>query len=552
MDGQDFVQDGPKYNMKLMNDERWSKFSSIVEKMIINSSFLNRQESYEKNFNTLNKMWSTLKNIMTEAANQSIPKLRQKKKQQLIKASVATNFKIAKSINKIYKFIKGERAKSIKSLKNNELISREKRKLSFLNYSVNKIFDKNMRREELLEALKAESNTHQNIARAEKKRDSLQRIQKAIERRWEDLKDNPKRMINSVLDRPRKSIVMDRLIEETSDGNTHIVTEGETIKTIVKDHFHDWTRKRDTNRILLAKWKKFYTPISSVNHEWYHELGREVDIEELRETISTLPNKKAPGQSNLQYEWFKHLPTVGIEVLRKIINDAIFLNNIPTEWKRGFIYPIPKTADWGNNLGITRPITLLEAGRKIFMKLMNNKLSHIFSAKEILSKHNYAGLPGDDTQGPIHIINNIMEDARANKRELWLMFQDMSKAFDSVNSDCLVLALRRIKTPEWFIHLMKNLLNNRENIVLTIHGNTDSYKVEDGLDQGDIISPLMWRIFYDPLISRIAKSGLGYTMNECWTNDLCLKTQANINLEVAVAAYVDDTNWFAPDRSSME
>jgi len=99
---------------------------------------------------------------------------------------------------------------------------------------------------------------------------------------------------------------------------------------------------------------------------------------------------------------------------------------------------------------------------------------------------------------------------------------------------------------------MKNLLNNRENIVLTVHGNTNPYKVEDGLDQGDIISPLMWRIFYDPLISRISKSGLGYTMNERWTNDLCLKTQANINLEVAVAAYVDDTNWFAPDRSSME
>ncbi|RHZ74336.1 hypothetical protein Glove_226g47 [Diversispora epigaea] len=350
-----------------------------------------------------------------------------------------------------------ERAISLKSLKSNDLIGREERKLSFLNYSIKKIFNENTSREELLEALRLESITHQNIARAEKKRDSLQRIQKAIERRWEDLKDNPKRMINSVLDRPRKSIIMDRLIEESVDGNTHIVTEGEAIKTIVKDYFHNWTRKRDTNRALLTKWTKFYAPISSVDQAWYQELGREVDIEELGEIISALPNKKVPGQFNLQYEWFKHLPT-----------------------KRGFIYPIPKTIDWGNNLGITRPITLLEAG-----------------------------LPRDDTQGPIHLINNIMEDARANKKEL-------------------------------------------ENIVLTVHGNTDPYKVEDGLDQGDIISSLMWRIFYDPLISRIAKSGLGYIMNECWTNDLYLKTQANINLEVAVAAYVDDTNWFAPDRSSME
>src|SRR5688572_6501542 len=98
----------------------------------------------------------------------------------------------------------------------------------------------------------------------------------------------------------------------------------------------------------------------------------------------------------------------------------------------------------------------------------------------------------------------------------------MSKAFDSVNSNCLLQALYRIKIPVSFINIFEKLTHNRENIVLTTHGNTEPYKVEDRIDQGDIISPLLWRIFYDPLISKIAESKFDYKMKENWTSNLRL------------------------------
>ncbi|RHZ49272.1 hypothetical protein Glove_526g9 [Diversispora epigaea] len=105
-----------------------------------------------------------------------------------------------------------------------------------------------------------------------------------------------------------------------------------------------------------------------------------------------------------------------------------------------------------------------------------------------------------------------MEDARANEKELWVMFQDMSKAFDSVNTDSLQAALKRIKIPEQFIKLMGNLLND----------------------------------------SHIAKSKLGYVMSEKWINNLQSKLRESLKLRVSVTAYVDDTNWFVPSRDKME
>ncbi|CAG8666127.1 2071_t:CDS:1, partial [Diversispora eburnea] len=53
-----------------------------------------------------------------------------------------------------------------------------------------------------------------------------------IEERWENLKESPKKMINSVLDKLRKSIIMDHLIVESESNNTtKIITDKTEIKT---------------------------------------------------------------------------------------------------------------------------------------------------------------------------------------------------------------------------------------------------------------------------------------------------------------------------------
>ena len=62
---------------------------------------------------------------------------------------------------------------------------------------------------------------------------------------------------------------------------------------------------------------------------------------------------------------------------------------------------------------------------------------------KILQGGNHAGLPGCSTLEPLRIINAIIEDARANKKELWIMFQDMSKAYDRVNPFMLNLEIGR-------------------------------------------------------------------------------------------------------------
>ena len=114
----------------------------------------------------------------------------------------------------------------------------------------------------------------------------------------------------------------------------------------------------------------------------------------------------------------------------------------------------------------------------------------------------------------------------------------MSKAYNSVHIPLLKKALVRIKIPDTIINLIENILITRQNTVITTFRNTEAYKVQDGIDQGETITPLLWRIYYDPLLTRINETYTAYTMSapeSTNTTDACITQNYNI------LAYMDDT-----------
>src|SRR5579859_4030040 len=130
----------------------------------------------------------------------------------------------------------------------------------------------------------------------------------------------------------------------------------------------------------------------------------------------------------------------------------------------------------------------------------------------------------------------------------------MSKAYDYVNRGNLSKALERIKIPKLFIRLIKNAFNGRTNRVITDYGLTEEYKMCNGIDQGKIISPILWVIYYNPLFEKIEEIGnLGYE----------LKFDENINVsptrnekikdsvKISNITYMDDTTWVSSNKQKM-
>lgn len=68
-----------------------------------------------------------------------------------------------------------------------------------------------------------------------------------------------------------------------------------------------------------------------------------------------------------------------------------------------------------------------------------------------------------------------------------------------------------------------------------------------------MISPLVWRIFYDPLLTRIQNcEQLGYKAEVKWPSNLGKNEFELIQKRQAVVAYADDTTWIAESKGQME
>ncbi|KAG9304132.1 hypothetical protein G9A89_019694 [Geosiphon pyriformis] len=99
----------------------------------------------------------------------------------------------------------------------------------------------------------------------------------------------------------------------------------------------------------------------------------------------------------------------------------------------------------------------------------------------------------------------VIENALEKNRKLWLVLQNMQKAYNSVGWHHLRASLRHVKMCERFIRFFGGIYEDRVNRVMIDFGLSDGYKVHNRLDQSEVFLPLLWRIFYDPLLCEIKR-----------------------------------------------
>src|SRR5437016_1304825 len=107
----------------------------------------------------------------------------------------------------------------------------------------------------------------------------------------------------------------------------------------------------------------------------------------------------------------------------------------------------------------------------------------------------------------------------------------------------LKLALERIILPKTFITLILSLFERRSNTILTAHGKTEYFRTHIGINQGEVISPLLWIIYIDPLLTEL---------NNCNTSPYIIKSDLNIDeVQISTLAYMDNTNLVATSHEGL-
>ena len=125
----------------------------------------------------------------------------------------------------------------------------------------------------------------------------------------------------------------------------------------------------------------------------------------------------------------------------------------------------------------------------------------------------------------------MQERSLAKKKDLYFTFVDLEKAFDRVPRQVVTWASRKVGLEEWIIRVVKAMYENAKSTV-NINGTIgDLFPVKVGVDQGSILSPLLFIIVLEVLaLSRELRTGLPWEL--LYADDLVLMADSIEELEI--------------------
>jgi hypothetical protein len=191
--------------------------------------------------------------------------------------------------------------------------------------------------------------------------------------------------------------------------------------------------------------------------------------------------------------------------------------------------------------------------KKCFTKLFTQRLDNIINTNNLLSNLNFAATKNSSTHIPIQILNNTIEYYKHFNKEAWIMFQDMSKAFDKINISRLQDTCKRIGIPLQGIQLITELHTNRQARIITAHGLTSPVYIKSGIEQGETYSPLLWKIYYDPILSFIHNKYNNHLLKITFSSPLnIISNIPSSSITIPPMAFMDDTVWHSESPESLQ
>ena len=112
--------------------------------------------------------------------------------------------------------------------------------------------------------------------------------------------------------------------------------------------------------------------------------------------------------------------------------------------------------------------------------------------------------------------------------------------------------MKRVKLPSLCIDFILDFFIYRKNAVLIKGDLSDFYDVKIDIDQGEVISPLLWCIYFDPLLCEINQLNKRYILTHTWISNVSQDTQKQLQAQIATLGFMDDANWISSSLEDLE
>jgi len=146
-------------------------------------------------------------------------------------------------------------------------------------------------------------------------------------------------------------------------------------------------------------------------------------------------------------------------------------------------------------------------------------------------------MKGKGTTDAIFIARQMQDNFRVKGKKLCFRFVDLEKAFDRVPREVISCAMRKLGVEEWLVSAVMSMYTGVKTVVRTVYGNSKSFEVKVGMQQGSALSPLLFVIVMEA-ISREFRVALPWEL--LYADDLAVISETEEELIKRLNEWKDD------------
>ena len=227
-------------------------------------------------------------------------------------------------------------------------------------------------------------------------------------------------------------------------------------------------------------------------------LDRFITEKEIKEHISKMKNRKAPGNDLITSEMLKAAGNIILKPLCILFNEILNTSSYPTSWAEGNIVPIYKSGDVKNPTNY-RGITVSSSLGKLFATILNTRLLSFLDKNNVITEEQIGFRVGNRTTDHVTVIKSLIDNYKHRKKKIYACYIDFSKAFDRIWRPGLLLKLRNNHISSKFINLLNKMYNQLECRVKLSGELSSSFKSHIGTRQGCPLSATLYNIYTNDL-----------------------------------------------------
>ena len=241
----------------------------------------------------------------------------------------------------------------------------------------------------------------------------------------------------------------------------------------------------------------------------------------------------SPGPDLIHSSLLKHSPTTFRVLLTFLFNMSIRFGTIPADWKQARSFPLPKDKE-KTDPSCYRIISITSVVSRLMERLVGNSIISLLERSNFFHRLQAGFRKHYSTNDNIYVLLQHIQLRLRKYKPLPSIFLDLTRAFDTVWHDALIVKLHKAGIPLFLVVWIHSFLSHRS-MFITFGGFLSySFEISRGVPQGCCLSPLLFLIYINDLAAYLPDSVICFL----FADDICI-IPSDTNQHTSLQSYHD-------------